>query len=902
MAETLQLKVVLSAIDKATGPLKKLMAGSQGVASALREQYDAQRQLKAQLADIRAFRTQTDAVRRAHAAFEAQQAKVRELAAQMRAAEAPGKQLTRAFDQARQQAARLKAAHQQQAEALQRLRSTLAAAGIGTRDLGSHERRLRGELERTSAAIAQQKTQLDRLASAQARGQKLHSGGMTVAAHGAGMAFAGQRALRAAAAPVAEAISFESALADVRKVVDGLEDPVAFRQMGRDIQDLSMRLPMTQQGIAQIVAAAGQAGIAREELLRFAEDAAMMGVAFDTTAEDAGQMMATWRTAFRMPQAEVVRLADQINYLGNTGPASVQKISAVVTRIGALGEVAGLQSGPLAALGATIAGVGVEEEIAATGIKNLLLRLTAGEAAAKSQRVAFEKLGLSAEQVAAAMQTDAQGTILDVLERIGALDADVQASVLSNLFGTESVGAIAPLLTNLPQLRENFAKVADAQRYGGSMAAEYASRVATSENALQLARNAARVLAASVGETLLPDIKALAASVAGMIERMVKWTRANPGLVRALALAAAGVAALVTALGGLLTVGGLGAMALGQILKVASLLSGGAGLAGLLGTLGGLLPPLLLVAGAGLLIWKFWQPIKAFLSGVWDGFVQGLQPVLPVLGMLRETLGKILAPAATGEASLLRIANVGQLVGDILGRLATLVIVPLGLALQGLVMFIQWVGTQIGRFAGFIVGHLSALGTILQGVFTLDAGTVMAGFLALWQNINQFFGGLPARLASFGVAMVQGLVDGIRSMLGAPGRALAEMADGAIGTLKTLLDINSPSRVFAQLGQHTIAGLTQGIEAARRGPVAAVAGIAGQVTRAAGTALAAGSLAAPVAMAGTPGPAAAPHYEIHVYATPGMDAQAVARAVAAELDRREAARAARRRSTLGDID
>ena len=37
---------------------------------------------------------------------------------------------------------------------------------------------------------------------------------------------------------------------------------------------MSTRIPMAADGIGAIVAAAGQAGIAREELLRFAEDAA----------------------------------------------------------------------------------------------------------------------------------------------------------------------------------------------------------------------------------------------------------------------------------------------------------------------------------------------------------------------------------------------------------------------------------------------------------------------------------------------------------------------------------------------------------------------------------------------------------------------------------------------------
>ncbi|EDE9196091.1 phage tail tape measure protein, partial [Salmonella enterica subsp. enterica serovar Enteritidis] len=177
-----------------------------------------------------------------------------------------------------------------------------------------------------------------------------------------GAAAAGTAVLGALALPVNAAIGFESKMADIRKVVDGLDDKKAFAQMSDDILTLSTQLPMAAEGIAEIVAAGGQAGIARGDLMQFANDAVKMGVAFDTTAEESGQMMAQWRTAFRLTQEDVVVLADKINYLGNTGPANAKKISDIVTRIGPLGGVAGVASGEIAAMGATIAGMGVESE------------------------------------------------------------------------------------------------------------------------------------------------------------------------------------------------------------------------------------------------------------------------------------------------------------------------------------------------------------------------------------------------------------------------------------------------------------------------------------------------------------------------------------------------------------
>lgn len=135
------------------------------------------------------------------------------------------------------------------------------------------------------------------------------------------------------AAPIQAAMQFESTMADVKKVVD-FDTPEQFQQMSRDILELSKNIPMTADGIGQIVAAGGQAGIEKNELTSFAESAAKMGVAFDITADQAGDMMAKWRTAFKMGQSDVIELADKVNYLGNTTAASAPLISDVITRVG----------------------------------------------------------------------------------------------------------------------------------------------------------------------------------------------------------------------------------------------------------------------------------------------------------------------------------------------------------------------------------------------------------------------------------------------------------------------------------------------------------------------------------------------------------------------------------------
>lgn len=342
------------------------------------------------------------------------------------------------------------------------------------------------------------------------------------------------------------AMTFESAMADVRKVVD-FDTPDGFQNMSNDILELSQRLPMAADDIAKIVAAGGQSGIAAGDLMQFAESATKMGIAFDITADQAGDMMAKWRTAFKLNQDQVVDLADKINYLGNTTAASAPLISDVVTRIGPLGEIGGVASGEIAALGASMVGTGVQSDVAATGIKNLILGMTAGEGATKSQADAFQKLGFDAATMAQRMQTDAKGAILDLFQALQSLPKDQQATVLADLFGKESIGAIAPLLSNLDNLADNFQKVGDASQYAGSMEAEYAARSQTTENQLQLAKNSLMAVAISIGSAILPAVNQLLSAIAPLASAFASWASENKGIIQVLVGVAAAIAGVVLA-------------------------------------------------------------------------------------------------------------------------------------------------------------------------------------------------------------------------------------------------------------------------------------------------------------------------------------------------------------------
>lgn len=479
-------------------------------------------------------------------------------------------------------------------------------------------------------------------------------------------------------AGAAAAIQYESALADVKKVVN-FDTPAQFKQMGEDIGKMSDRLPMAATDIAKIVAAGGQSGIAREELLGFAEAAVKMGIAFDQTADQSGDMMAKWRTSFKLTQGGVETLADKINYLGNTGPANTKQISDIVTRIGPLGAIAGLASGQIAALGATMAGVGVGQEEAATGIKNFMLAMTKGTSATKTQALAFKSLRLDSKAVAKAMQKDAQGTILDLLDRVQKVDPAAQAGLLTNLFGSESVTAIAPLLTTLDLLKGNLQKVGDAQKYAGSMDKEYASRAATTANNLQLLRNTVASVARAVGNALLPGINAVVDSLRPMISQAAELVQANPQLVKGLAIAgaaftalrigvyAATVATRVLGVAFAATPVGIIAVAIAAAagLIVANWETIGPFFTALWELIKALATPFVeFMKGVfdwsplGMLI-KHWSPITAFFKELWEGVKPYLQPILSVFGLEEGGAGLTAKVASYAEEQRQRNAGAG---------------------------------------------------------------------------------------------------------------------------------------------------------------------------------------------------------------------------------------------------
>ena len=265
---------------------------------------------------------------------------------------------------------------------------TIAAKVTGLNDLGALEKGLIGAEKAAGAAKNGFKAMLDSSAWQ----------GAAVAAAGIGVAIGFS---------VQAALDLEQSINSVRKVVDGIETPQGIAQLKNELTGLSTQFPISAQGFADIYAAAGASGIARNQLRDFAVVVAGVATAFQMTASDAGTALSQISVAVGLTTPEMKELATMMNYLDANSGASATALVEFMTQAGATGKIAGLTAQQTAALGAAMIQGGSQVEVAATSFRNMIKALSAGPSMTDRQVSALGRLGYA---VVDAAQLETQWT------------------------------------------------------------------------------------------------------------------------------------------------------------------------------------------------------------------------------------------------------------------------------------------------------------------------------------------------------------------------------------------------------------------------------------------------------------------------------------------------------------
>ena len=696
--------------------------------------------------DVSAYQKQQVAVTKSAERVDNLQKKYDELVEKSKKADGETKSLQKEIERCEKALVKAKDAAGDETKKLEQMSQALKTAGVNTDNLSQET----GELKKQYERLEETQKKVQAITEKQAANKEAISRTKVGIVKTTAAILALGTALYAG--PVKSAMAFESNMSEVAKVVDWLKDETGattkeYTQLKNEIQAITTQIPMTAEEITQIMAAAGQSNVAKnnKELVEFTKSAAKMGIAFDTSSDQAGEWMAKWRTSFGMNQQQVIELSDKINYLGNTSAANAMEISSIITKIGPLGDVAGLASGEIAALGATLVSTGVQEDVAATGIKNLMLAMVQGESITKRQGEVLKRLGVNSKDLAKRMQTDAKGAIIDFLNAVKKLPEAEQAAALKDYFGKESVTAIAPLLTNLGYLEEQFNKVGDASLYAGSMEAEYAARADTTENKVQLAKNSIAALSTTLGDVFLPYVGKAAEKITQLIIKFTEFAQKNPGAVKAITVVVTSLLALKTAglvaklgflevKGGILSVQkaftlikGLGAKnylsSLGGAFK--GITGAGPGIIGYFRNIGGAAKGVGTAFGGVLNSSKIFTKLSGILGGI--GGRAGslftatggklLSALLQPFTLLGGKLGGILSSVG-GVIARSPLGMIGRVIGAGFGKI-TAFIAPVGRAVMTMLGPLGKLGTTILGPLGGVVGKILPIVGVITAIITV---------------------------------------------------------------------------------------------------------------------------------------------------------------------------------------
>ena len=581
------------------------------------------------------------------------------------------------------------------------------------------------------------------------------------------------------------AIKFESAMADVKKVVN-FDTPAQFKEMGDDILKLTRTIPMAGEELAAIVAAGGQSGVARENLLGYAKDAATMGVAFDMAAGDAGEAMATMANVLGKPITEMAQFGDVINHLSDNANSKAKDIVNVITRAGSDTRMLGLSEKQSAALGSTFLSMGKAPELAAQAVKGMsssFLQLKAGEHAKE-----LKQLGFTTKSFAAAMNKDAQGAISSFIEKVKKMPKDKQYPLLAKIFGKQYADDVLLLAQNTGEYNRQLGLLQETDEQGnlkyiGSMQREFENRSNTTENKLTKLKNSLTEIAEKIGEAFLPVITSFVENITPVIYSITEWVETNPQIMEWVLTVGGGIGAVV---GGLLTLHSAFSFVAAGLLPF---IKAGKFLSGFLGKV-------LFSA-----ISKLSLGLGYFIDYVIKGAMMfGKAILIMSRALLANPIGLIITGIAV--AAYLIYDNWGK-IGPWFAELWQTVSGAFSSAWSSITNFCSEAWANISNFFTSGIGNITA--TILNW-------SPLGLFYQILQPVLNLFGiELPGKFSEFGSNLIQGLVNGIRTAWEGAKEWVVGLGQSIKGWFTSEVEIHSPSRVFKGYGVNIVEGLAIGM-------------------------------------------------------------------------------------------
>ncbi|EPF6560291.1 phage tail tape measure protein [Serratia marcescens] len=924
MSKSLQLQVLLKAVDQATRPLKSIQQASKSLAGDIKTTQQTLKALDAQSARIEGFRKAQGQLAVTGKAMKKAKEEAAALAVQFKATEKPTAQQARLLEASKRAAADLQTKYNGLRQSVQRQRDALNADGIATRNLSAEQRRLKASASEATATLTRQRGELERLGQKQEslsriqqRAQAGKALGATVrnqSAVGLGVATAAGYAESRFMMP---GVQFDKQMSDTQATL-GLakndQQLAAIRQQARDIGATTAFSPTD---VARTQSVLAKSGFNGDAILKSTESTVNLALASDLDIADAADIITNMQSAFNMPIGEIQRVADVMTKGFTSSNSNLMDFGEAMKYVAPIAEAAGASIEDTTALLGVLADNGIKGSMAGTAASAMFTRLQApvGQAAD-----ALSELGVKTK--------DGKGNMLPIegiLKKIdrsfkkNKLGTAQQAEYLKVIFGEEAMKGAIKLIDAAGNGKLDAKKQTVTDSKG---ATEKIAKTKTDnlDGDLKNLSSAFEDIQIEVFDKQDSGLRKLTQSATKWLGVAGQWAKDNPELSGTLFKL---VLALTAVIGGMAILGFLA----GPVITGFSLLMG---------------PTLGLTKG----LFRLSGVAAKFSFKGLIGAARGLGTVMKFTG---GVVGRTLLTMGGGMLKLMSIAGRLSFVGLVkglrfvgtavmwLGRImmANPILAVIGLiAMAAVYIWQNWEtlgpkfqavwetikNATLGAWAGITAATAEAWENVKQA--TREAWENLKAWLTgQWDDLVGTAKALPGQFKEAGMNMINGVIDGISERWQALKDKFSSLTDMLPDWMKfgddeaevnPAISYNRPAPELMPgpgyagafdnggiipRGQFGIVG--------ERGPeiVNGPANVTGRrKTAALSTAML--SLSTPVmasAPAAAPATAPAP-ITIQVYGAPGQDAASIAREVSRQLEaeRRKHAAAARSRMTYGD--
>ena len=671
MSKSLELKIIMSATDKASAAFKKLREGGNVLAQSLKKAEAELHDLdKAQENLLRKNKLNKELSKNGEA-LRKNAAEIRRLNNEIAKTGTASKEQEKELRDLTKANKKLTQAQEKNWEKVRKLDQALSAAGITAKTFSNAQDQLNKKHDAASKAVEKQRLAYEKLQNAQNKAAAAKSQMTEAGMRAVGLMYTARgiadTTRNVLSAPVKAYADTETASTDLRAAM--MDNTGKVSAQYKDIDNLATRLgdrlPGTTADFKNLMTMLIRQGMSAQTVLGgTGEAAALLAVQLKKSPEAAAEMAAKLQDATRGTEKEMLAIMDQVQrlYYAGTDDTNIlgafSKLSPALDTLKIKGEAAMKMMSPLVGM---LDQAGLSGESAGNALRKVFTRMMDTEKIAK----VTDGTGISLNFTDGKGEFGGLDKAYEQLAKLKAVNTEQRLQILQGIFGddAETLQALNTMIEKGKAGYEEFAKKMEAQ---ASLNQRVNDQLGTLTNLWDAASGTFTNFLAKMGESIAPELKELTKWIGDINEKLSNWAAQNPETANT-------IMKIVAAVGIFLTViTGIGAAISAVLVPIAlakfsffslfGVFSGGGGaISTIIGWLGRLGMALLgfgakaavflvtnpfgwavLAVTAIVLLWRNWETVKSALIAGWEWIKKVFQQN-PLLAAFTGPIGWLIA-------------------------------------------------------------------------------------------------------------------------------------------------------------------------------------------------------------------------------------------------------------------